>query len=72
MESRQDRIILKQYYPHTSNAEIGRMLGVSAGCVAARGHLRGYRKDKAYISSVNKQNGSRGTLLHGRPKSKAS
>ena len=70
METRAERIMLKAIYPYHSNAEVAQMMSMKVGTVIARAHAHRLKKSKEYISAVNRVNGSRGILLHGRPQTK--
>lgn len=70
MGTRAERIMLKAIYPYHSNAEVAQMMSMPVGTIAARAFRHGIKKDKDYLSAVNKVNGSKGVLLHGRPQAK--
>ena len=62
-----DIVTLRRLYPTTSNAEIGKIIGISASYVGRMAFTLGLKKDPKYLSAVNRNNGRNGLLkMYGR------
>ena len=57
-----DLVTLRRLYPNTPNAEIGRIIGESKSNVGKIASTLGLRKDRKYLSEVNRRNGEKGRL----------
>lgn len=62
MESNELLKILSERYATTPNTELSAMLGISVSMVIRRAGQLGLRKDRAYLSDVNRKCGMNSSI----------